>query len=158
FCLHKGILLVHSPALENILTMPSGVEHDGTDESHPILIKGITCDKFAFFMSWIYHVSLLFSQVHTHYYWVAPAIHSLILSPLSTISENDTHQLGLCVYSIIAKAHEIIEVERKTLAAVPPGLSLDPSANCSNSEHPQCKDAWIKFWWKKVAHQLLHPT
>ena len=98
------------------------------------------------------------ARMYTIPEWVAPAIHSLILSPLSTISENDTHQLGLCVYSIIAKAHEMIEVERKPLAAVPPGLSLDPSANCSNSEHPQCKDAWIKFWWQKVAHQLLHPT
>ena len=98
------------------------------------------------------------ARMYTIPEWVAPAIHTLILSPLSTISENDTHRLGLCVYSIIAKAHEVIEMKRKMLAAVPPGLSLGPSASCSDLEHPQCKDAWIKFWWQKVARQLLHPT
>jgi len=40
--------------------------------------------------------------------WVAPAICTLILSPLSIISKDDTHRLGLWVYSINAKAHEVI--------------------------------------------------
>ena len=59
--------------------------------------------------------------------WVAPALHILTLSPLSAMSDIDTYQLGLQVYLIIAKAHEVMKVERKTLAAVPPDLALQIS-------------------------------
>lgn len=43
------------------------------------------------------------------------------------MSDIDTYQLGLQVYLIIAKAHEVMKVERKTLAAVPPDLALQIS-------------------------------
>jgi len=90
--------------------------------------------------------------------WIAPMMRSLILLPLSQISDSDIHQLGLQVYAIIAKAHEVMEQERRTLAAVPPGLSLPPSPSCTAAQHVQCKDAWARFWWQKVARQLLHPV
>ena len=98
------------------------------------------------------------ARMYTIPQWVAPAIRTLILSPLSIISEDDTHRLGLRVYSIIAKAHEVMDTERRTLAAVPPGLSLGPSTSCNATQHSQCRDAWAKFWWQKVARQLLHPV
>ena len=83
---------------------------------------------------------------------------SLILSPLSEISDSNAHQLGLRVYAIIAKAHGVMEQERRTLAAVPPGLSLPPCPSCTVAQHVlQCKDAWARFWWQKVARQLLRP-
>ena len=81
----------------------------------------------------------------------------MILSPLSEISDSNAHQLGLQVYAIIAKAHKIMEQERRTLAAVPPGLSLPPCPNYTVAQHVQCKDAWA-IWWQKVARQLLHST
>ena len=90
--------------------------------------------------------------------WLPGAIQALISSPLAAISQEDMSRLGLRVYSIIAKAHEMIECERKTIAAIPPGLSLDPDPDCPVNEHQHCRDVWIRFWWQKVARQLLHPT
>ncbi|KAI6110429.1 hypothetical protein EDD16DRAFT_1710861 [Pisolithus croceorrhizus] len=56
FCLHKGVLFVHSPTLENISALPSGVENDGEDEDHPIFLPSISGEEFDHFMSWLYHV------------------------------------------------------------------------------------------------------
>ena len=35
FRVHRGILLLHSPACQDILTMPSGVPNDGALDDHP---------------------------------------------------------------------------------------------------------------------------
>ena len=86
-----------------------------------------------------------------------PSIHPLILAPLSAITEDDALSLGVRVYSIIAKAHEVMEKEQCTMAAVPPGLSLPPSLACNPLQHAHCKDVWAHFWWQKAARQLLHP-
>ncbi|KIO02198.1 hypothetical protein M404DRAFT_28110 [Pisolithus tinctorius Marx 270] len=90
--------------------------------------------------------------------WIPHATQALVISPLAVISKDDVSWLGLRVYSIIAKAWEMIECEQKTIAAVPPGLSLEPDPNCPASQHQLCREAWIRFWWHKVARQLLHPT
>ncbi|KAI6010060.1 hypothetical protein EDC04DRAFT_2610360 [Pisolithus marmoratus] len=90
--------------------------------------------------------------------WIPHATQALILSPLAKINEEDVSQLGLRVYVIIAKACEVIECEQKTLAAVPPGLSLEPDPSCPANQHQHCREAWTQFWWQKVAWQLLHPT
>ncbi|KAI5993212.1 hypothetical protein EDD15DRAFT_2367447 [Pisolithus albus] len=202
FRLHKGVLFVHSPTLENIFALPSGVENDGEDEDHPIFLPGISGEEFDHFVSWLYHVSgavphdrnlpslvailkvsrlwqiensiawaiahlnqLELSAVHklelarkyTIPQWIAPAVRSLTLASLSAIDEDETLVLGVRVYSIIARAREVMEMERRTIAAVPPGLSLPPSPACNNSHHVHCKDVWTRFWWQKVARQLLHP-
>ncbi|KAI6149154.1 hypothetical protein BKA82DRAFT_4389721 [Pisolithus tinctorius] len=57
FHLHKGVLFVHSPTLEDIFTLPSGIENDGADEDHPIGLPGISGDEFRHFVLWLYHVS-----------------------------------------------------------------------------------------------------
>ncbi|KAI5984838.1 hypothetical protein EDD15DRAFT_2374740 [Pisolithus albus] len=90
--------------------------------------------------------------------WIPLTAQALIFSPLSAISDDDVCRLGLRAYSIIAKACEMVECERKTIAAVPPGLSLDPDPSCPPNQHQHCREAWIRFWWHKVARQLLHPT
>ncbi|KAI6099208.1 hypothetical protein EDD16DRAFT_1526988 [Pisolithus croceorrhizus] len=90
--------------------------------------------------------------------WIPHATQALIFSPLSAISDGDVSRLGLRVYSIITKAREMVECERKTIAAVPPGLSLDPDPSCLPDQHQHCREAWIRFWWHRVAWQLLHPT
>ena len=74
-----------------------------------------------------------------------PSIHPLILAPLSAITEDDALSLGVRVYSIIAKAHEVMEKEQCTMAAVPPGLSLPPSLAHNPSQHAHCKDVWAHF-------------
>jgi len=90
--------------------------------------------------------------------WIPRATQELISSPLGTINEKDLSHLDLRIYSIIAKAREVLERERKTIAAVPPGLSLDPDPDCPPNQHRYCRDTWARFWWQKVARQLLHPT
>ncbi|KAI6041733.1 hypothetical protein EDC04DRAFT_2565223, partial [Pisolithus marmoratus] len=75
--------------------------------------------------------------------WIPYATQALILSPLAKINEEDVSQLGLRVYVIIAKAHEMIECKQKTLAAVPPGLSLEPDLSCPANQHQHCREAWI---------------
>ncbi|KAI6046199.1 hypothetical protein EDC04DRAFT_2598385 [Pisolithus marmoratus] len=200
--LHQGVLFVHSPTLENIFTLPSGVANDGADEDHLIVLPGISGDEFEHFISWLYHVSgtvphdqnlpslvailkvsrlwqidnsiswatahldqLELSAVHklelackyTIPQWIAPSVRSLTLASLSAIDEDEALILGVRVYSIIARAQEVMETERRTIAAVPPGLSLPPSPACNISHHAHCKDVWTHFWWQKVARQLLHP-
>ncbi|KAI5982902.1 hypothetical protein EDC04DRAFT_2915173 [Pisolithus marmoratus] len=53
FHLHQGALFVHSPTLENIFTLPSGVANDGADEDHPIVLPGISGEEFEHFISWL---------------------------------------------------------------------------------------------------------
>ncbi|KAI6109404.1 hypothetical protein EDD16DRAFT_1519338 [Pisolithus croceorrhizus] len=73
--------------------------------------------------------------------WIPHATQALIFSPLSAISDGDVSRLGLRMYSIIAKACEMVKY---------------PS--CLPDQHQHCREAWIHFWWHKVAWQLLHPT
>jgi len=101
---------------------------------------------------------LLLAKTYAIIHWVAPAICHLISAPLSEISQNDAASLDTRTYSIIAQAREAIEVERKKIGAVAPGLSLAPSLACTYAKHATCKDVWARFWWTKVAYQILHPT
>ncbi|KAI5994956.1 hypothetical protein EDC04DRAFT_2586045, partial [Pisolithus marmoratus] len=52
--------------------------------------------------------------------WIPHATQALILSPLAKINEEDVSRLGLRVYVIIAKAHEMIECERKNPCSCTP--------------------------------------
>ncbi|KAI6139225.1 hypothetical protein BKA82DRAFT_165938, partial [Pisolithus tinctorius] len=153
--LHKGVLFVHSPTLEDIFTLPSGIENDGADEDHPIGLPGISGDEFGHFVSWLYHVS---GSV-PHEQNLPSLVAILKVSRLWQINNNEDNALvlGVRVYSIIARAREVMEMEHRTVAAVPPGLSLPPSPACNSSQHARCKDVWARFWWQKVARQLLHP-
>lgn len=89
--------------------------------------------------------------------WVRPAIEVMLRSELSTISEDEANNLGVKVYSIIAKAREMLERERKLTAAYPPPITFDPSWECETHQ-TVCISIWRDFWWKKVAKQLLHPV
>jgi hypothetical protein len=55
FCVHRGVLVRHSPALEAILAMPSGYDTDGT-EQHPIVLHQISEVDFTYFLNWVYHM------------------------------------------------------------------------------------------------------
>ena len=56
FRVHRGILLLHSPACQDILTMPSGVPNDGVLDDHPVKLEGITLAEFEQFCAWMYHM------------------------------------------------------------------------------------------------------
>ncbi|KAI6151526.1 hypothetical protein BKA82DRAFT_4100230 [Pisolithus tinctorius] len=169
FCLHRGALFVHSPTLEGIFTLPSGVVNDG--------LPGISGGEFEHFGS-VHHDRNLPSLVailkvsrlwqidntvtklelackYTIPQWIPPSVRLLLLNPLSAITEDEAYCLGIRVYSIIAKAHEALDMERHIIAAVPPGLSLPPSSLCTPSQHSICKDIWARFWWQKIALQFI---
>ncbi|KAG1741684.1 hypothetical protein EDB19DRAFT_1907907 [Suillus lakei] len=185
FCVHRGVLVRHSPALEAILAMPSGYDTDGTEQL-PIVLHQISEEDFTYFLNWVYHISsvppppeeqllvailkvshlwmisnsikfaidglenltlqptrrLELARLYSIPQWIAPAIHEII--PMSLVNTTDTEaaQMGFKVYTIIARAKEVIERERWALAAYPPSLL----------------EAWSGFWWKKVARAILHPT
>ena len=90
--------------------------------------------------------------------WIAPATQQFINTPLDDIAASDTKCLDLWVYTIIAQAHERVEIECRSIGVVPPGLSLMPSLECSSTKHSICKDVWAQVWWNKVAYWVLHPT
>jgi len=76
---------------------------------------------------------------------------------LVAITEEATAQIGFKMYTIITQAKEIMEQKQYILAAYPPSLHILPSSIYSINMHNHCKEAWMTFWWKKVAHVILHP-
>ena len=52
--------------------------------------------------------------------WVAPAVQELLQTPLSSLSNGDLDHINIRLYSIIARAKEAIENQRKLMAACPP--------------------------------------
>ncbi|KAG1722058.1 hypothetical protein EDB19DRAFT_1916925 [Suillus lakei] len=201
FCVHRGVLVRHSPALEAILAMPSGYDTDGTEQL-PIVLHQISEEDFTYFLNWVYHISsvppppeeqllvailkvshlwmisnsikfaidglenltlqptrrLELARLYSIPQWIAPAIHEIIPMSLVNTTNTEAAQMGFKVYTIIAWAKEVIERERRALAAYPPSLLVSPSFSCSARSHSRCKEAWSGFWWKKVARAILHPT
>jgi hypothetical protein len=91
--------------------------------------------------------------------WVAPAVQELLKKPLSSLSNGDLDHINIRLYSIFAKAKEVIEMQRKLIAACPPSLPKDtqdfPTAWCAS--HGTCAKVWADTWWKVVVRTLLHP-
>ena len=57
-------------------------------------------------------------QLAKHYEirdWVAPAVQELLKMPLSSLSNGDLDHINIRLYSIIAKAKEAIEKQRKII-------------------------------------------
>jgi len=91
--------------------------------------------------------------------WVAPAVQELLRLPLNGLTNDDLNHINLRVYSIIAKAKEASERQRKIIAAFPPGLPKDSPdfqiAWCPS--HVTCSKVWADTWWRVVARSILHP-
>ncbi|KAJ7716600.1 hypothetical protein B0H16DRAFT_1741127 [Mycena metata] len=87
--------------------------------------------------------------------WVEPAVKHILESKLSALTLEDLAALGLRVYGILVKAQELIEVETRWTALVPPQMPNDPSWQCQ--KHLSCLAAWPKIWFEKIGKWLLHP-
>jgi hypothetical protein len=95
--------------------------------------------------------------------WVAPAITALMNVSVTVASfGDDANHLGFRVYTIIVKAKEMLEKERKLIAAYPPPLHSDTLHEAERSwlckNHTLCRRAWKEVWWSVVAKDILHPT
>ena len=59
--------------------------------------------------------------------WIKPAMTELITGDLASLSDEDMHRLGLKVYSIVVKAREAMERERRLTSAYPPPMAFEES-------------------------------
>lgn len=98
------------------------------------------------------------AQTYAIMNWIGPAMRELLQHPLTAASDTEICQIGFRGFIILAKAKETLERHRKSLAAHPPALEIQPSPTCSLVAHHKCTDAWRAFWWKRIARVLLHPT
>lgn len=94
-------------------------------------------------------------QLAKHYEiwdWVTPAIQELLKTPLGNLSNVDLDHINIRLYSIIAKAKEALENQRKLIAACPPSLPKDSpgfqTVWCTS--HATCAKVWADTWWKVV--------
>ncbi len=85
-------------------------------------------------------------------HWVAPAVRSLILKPISALTSEQFFQLGR-TYQIIVDAKEHIDVLRKQLALITPGLDIPPST--ASHSHINCQTSWIICWFTRIVPLLL---
>ncbi|EDR02117.1 uncharacterized protein LACBIDRAFT_332676 [Laccaria bicolor S238N-H82] len=156
YCLHLSILQKLSPVFNDLLTIPHAVIAEATPqgtEENPIRLHGIKQEAFDDFLMWIYKIT-----------WTQPTDPGRVYINLLKVcqmwqidEEEEANNLGVKVYSIIAKACEMLECERKLTTAYPPPMTFDPSWECETHQ-AVCILIWRDFWWKKVAKQLLHPV
>jgi hypothetical protein len=91
--------------------------------------------------------------------WLSPAIKGLMDVPLRSLTDVDATRLGLKVYSIIARAKEMLEAERRLIAAFPPPLSDDTAfRSWTCADHGTCRRVWRNVWWSSIARTILHPN
>ncbi|KAF8880145.1 hypothetical protein BD779DRAFT_1423961, partial [Infundibulicybe gibba] len=53
------------------------------------------------------------SRMYSLYDWVEPALRTIVVERLSSLSEEDVKRIGFHVYTVIARAKEMMEYERK---------------------------------------------
>ncbi|KAF4596843.1 hypothetical protein EYR40_007468 [Pleurotus pulmonarius] len=87
--------------------------------------------------------------------WVLNAVPILLATSARQLTDHDIELMGARVISIIIKAKEVVDEQRKTLAAFPPPLSDAPSWGCET--HASCHRVWRDTWWKVIAKAILHP-
>ncbi|KAG1893903.1 uncharacterized protein F5891DRAFT_985446 [Suillus fuscotomentosus] len=127
------VLVRHSPALEEILAIPSDYDTDGTEQL-PIVLQQISEQEFTHFLNWVYHISVppppeeqfLVAILKISHLWMIRNSIKFAIDGLENLTLHSTRRLEL--------------------------------ARCSARSHSQCKEAWSGFWWKKVARAILHPT
>jgi hypothetical protein len=108
-----------------------------------------------------FHMLQLATQYHIQQ-WVAPVITALmdILVTIASFGNNANH-LGFGVYTLIVKVREMLEKERKLIAAYPPPLHSNTSQEAGRSwlcnNHASCRRAWKEVWWSVIAKDIPHP-
>ncbi|KAF8218004.1 hypothetical protein K438DRAFT_2038529 [Mycena galopus ATCC 62051] len=56
---------------------------------------------------------------------------------------------------VLVKAQEVLDIETRRTALVPPEMNKDPSWLCTN--HSSCLRVWPKVWFDQIGRKLLHP-
>lgn len=87
--------------------------------------------------------------------WVVNAVPVLLATSAWQLTDHDLELMGARAISIVIKAKEVADEQRKTLAAFPPPLADTPFWGCQT--HASCQRVWRDTWWKVIAKAILHP-
>lgn len=88
--------------------------------------------------------------------WIEPAVRDILDNPLTKLTDDDLKAIGLKVFSMLVKAKELLDVETRRTALVPPAMGKDPAWECQ--DHASCLAVWPKIWFERIGKKLLHAT
>lgn len=78
---------------------------------------------------------------------------------LQSLLPHDIRKLGLEVFAVLAKVKEAIEAERVLVAYHAPKIMyITADLDCRFDQHEECRRAWQKAWWDKMAREILQPS
>ncbi|KAG1758940.1 hypothetical protein EDD22DRAFT_849609 [Suillus occidentalis] len=140
FCVHCGVLVHHSPALEAILAIPLGYDTDGT-EQHPIVLYQILKVDFIYFLNWVDHISLVppppEEQLLVAILKIAPAICEIIPLSLANTTDTEAAQMGFKTLQSHKKQNAACSQKRSITKAL--GLHATPLTAQSLAETEMVK-------------------
>lgn len=92
--------------------------------------------------------------------WIQPAIVELLDASILQMEDPDIAQIGIQAFTIIVKAKESLEHQRRLYAWYPPKLPENTilAVSCSPAMHHCCLKIWKEGWLKYFPQRLLHPT
>ncbi|KAJ7146578.1 hypothetical protein C8R44DRAFT_600290, partial [Mycena epipterygia] len=151
--IHISMLENLSGIMKSLLSIPDGKDsqdptREGT-ELYPLFVPDTSVVEFDDFLQWIYRAFTITD-------WVEPAVREILDDPLTKLTDDDLKSIGLKVYSMLVKAKELLDVETRRTALVPPPMGKDPAWECQ--DHASCLSVWPKIWFERIGKKLLHAT
>ncbi|TFK60364.1 hypothetical protein BDN72DRAFT_965718 [Pluteus cervinus] len=87
--------------------------------------------------------------------WVGPAVRALMDTPFSSLSFDQSDQIGFHTYVFLTKAKDTVLKERSLMAAFPPVRNQDVHKGCIEA---RCDRIWSETWWSSIGMRIFHPT
>ncbi|KAJ7199376.1 hypothetical protein GGX14DRAFT_332003, partial [Mycena pura] len=155
-----------SPVVQGIFEIPdSAAGPKQGSEENPIILQFFTTTVFEDFLAWIYRAEwqpledadvevkerMLVNLLHVARLWE-------ISEALDWINDTDLNRLGVKVYSIIARAKEVLWNEMRLACRVPPELDENPPWVSDEHDHRVCVEVFKEIWWTKIAKKVLDPV
>jgi hypothetical protein len=88
-------------------------------------------------------------------HWVEPAVRQIFDKRITALTNFDVADMGCSVYMLLVKTQELLDIETRRTAFVPPEMTKDASYECKN--HSSCLRVWPKIWFDRIGRSLLHP-
>ncbi|KAF7424825.1 hypothetical protein PC9H_010137 [Pleurotus ostreatus] len=106
--------------------------------------------------------SLRLARQYTVTAWLKPAIQYLLEHrTLQDLTSEEANEIGIGLYSIIARAKEAWQTYRLSVAYQPVNLDFsdderwEDEGGCDN--HSECTAAWVPWWWRYIARKIIYP-
>jgi hypothetical protein len=87
--------------------------------------------------------------------WISPAFTRLVVGDwkMGQLVWIPGTEVMVEVLDLILKTRDILDTERRRLAAIPPVAIRGPEC----SDHHVCQKAWTEAWVLKIGRRLIHP-